>query len=136
MKLLQRLLELQDLELGPKAETPEARRSSDALRQEIPAPILGHYDRLMARGKKGVALVRHGVCSGCQMKIASGPYAALLRNDDIAMCDNCARYLLLATEDSIAPAPPPSAPAPAPKPAPGRGRKRKSTTNPNSERGT
>src|SRR5688572_29324514 len=31
--------------------------ASSELRQTIPAPILGHYDRLRARGKKGVAMV-------------------------------------------------------------------------------
>jgi hypothetical protein len=118
MKVLQRLLELQDLELGPKAGTPEGQPAIDALRREIAAPILGHYDRLMVRGKKGVALVRHGVCSGCQMKIASGLYAALLRDDDIAMCDNCARYLLMPKAETPVPPPTPPAPAPAPAPAP------------------
>jgi hypothetical protein len=130
MKVLQRLYELQDLELGPRAGAPEARRSIEIIRKEIPEPVLKHYDRLMDRGKKGVALVRHGVCNGCQMKIASGPYAALLRDDDIAMCDNCARYLLLATEESLAPPPAPRPTPPKQKPAAGRGRKKKPGAKP------
>lgn len=111
--------------MGPTAEAPESRRLVETLRKGIPEQILGHYDRLRARGKKGVALVRHGVCNGCQMKLASGPYAALIRDDDIAMCDTCGRYLLRAPEAAPAPEAPP-APAPeAKKPAP---RKRRSKT--------
>jgi hypothetical protein len=121
MKAIERLLELQGLEMGPKAGAPDSRASIEALRKEIPAPILAHYDRLRARDKKGVALVRNRVCTGCMMGIASGPYAALLRDDDISMCDNCARYLILAPE-------PPAEPAASPKPdkpAPRRKRKAK-----------
>ncbi|MBM3879248.1 MAG: hypothetical protein FJ387_05945 [Verrucomicrobia bacterium] len=120
MKVVERLFELQELEMGPQAEAAENRRAAENLRKEIPDPILGHYDRLRARGKKGVALVRHGVCTGCQMKLASGPFAALRRDDDIAMCDNCARYLLLCPEPA-APAANPAAPA-SKKPAAKRGR--------------
>lgn len=122
MKVIERLLELQKLEMGPEAEAPENRPIIDALRKEIPEPILGHYDRLRARGKK-VALVRHGVCSGCQMKLATGVHAALLRDEDIAMCDNCARYLL------VAPDLPPSTPEPPPK-SPVRRKRRKAAPDP------
>jgi len=123
MKVIERLLELQDLEMGPRAGTPENQPGIDALRKEIPDPILAHYDRLRVKGKKGVALVRNGVCSGCQMKLATGIHAALLRDEDIAMCDNCARYLCVANEP---PEPPPLLP---PKKG-GRGRKRKGDTGP------
>lgn len=109
MKVIELLFELQQLEMGPQAESPAGRQSIKQLRQEIPDPILGHYDRLVARGKKGVALVRHGVCTGCQMKLASGVYATLARDEDITMCDSCARYLLL----EKVPAPPKAVPAPA-----------------------
>ena len=112
MKVIERLLELQELELGPRAGATENRPTVEALRKDIPEPILAHYDRLTARGKKGVALVRHGVCSGCQMVLATGVHAALLRDDDIATCDNCARYLLIAPDlPAPAPAPPPKKPA-------------------------
>ncbi|MGD0536384.1 MAG: hypothetical protein ABSC03_01935 [Verrucomicrobiota bacterium] len=125
MKIIERLLELQELELGPKADSPAARPLVEALRKEIPEPILGHYDRLRSRGKKGVALVRHGVCTGCQMRLASGVHAALLRDEDIAMCDTCARYLLLVPEPSPAPEPPPVA-----RPAVKRGRRKAASAAP------
>jgi predicted nucleic acid-binding Zn-ribbon protein len=125
MKIIERLLELQELELGPKAESPEIRPLAEALRKGIPEPILGHYDRLRSRGKKGVALVRHGVCSGCQMRLASGIHAALQRDDDIATCDTCARYLLLVPEPPAVPEPPPVA-----RPVVKRGRRKKTTAAP------
>lgn len=124
MKVLEILLQLQDLELGPRADSPAARREAEALRRQVPVPILGHYDRLVTRGKKAVALVRHGVCTGCQMKLPSGLYAKLLRNDDVCVCDNCARYLVMAPEP---PPPAETASAPAPKRAP---RKRRNPAAP------
>lgn len=124
MKIIERLFELQELEMGSHAANPESRRLIETIRKEIPGPVLGHYDRLIARGKKGVALVQRGVCSGCRMKLASGVCGALLRDEDIAMCDSCARYLLLVPDlvgaDEVAPAPakPKRARRTAPRPAP------------------
>lgn len=109
MKQIELLKELQDIEFLARKTAEEKARAAE-LRQTIPAPLLGHYDRLAARGKKGVAVVLRtptgGVCGGCRMRLPTGVYAKLLRDDDIAMCDNCARYLLLAPEEA--------APAPAP----------------------
>ncbi len=120
MKIIQRLFDLQQLEMGSQSGSPETRQLISAIRKEVPEPILGHYDRLLARGKKGVALVRKGVCSGCQMRLASGSYATLLRDDDIATCDTCGRYMLLVPESPAA-----EAFAPSQKPAKPRARKKK-----------
>lgn len=117
MKAIEQLFELQKLQLGPENDTAQIRARIEAIRSEVPGPILAHYDRLLQRGKKGVALVRHGVCTGCQMRLATGVHAALIRDEDIAMCDTCARYLLLAPEAAE--------PAPAPKPPAKRGRRKK-----------
>ncbi len=65
------------------------------LREKIPAQILGHYDRLVARGKKGVAVVRDQVCTGCHMRLPIGTITTLMRGDDIQLCDSCGRYLYL-----------------------------------------
>jgi len=119
MKVIETLLELQEMELGPKAGLPESRPIIETLRKTIPEPILAHYDRLIARGKKGVALVRRGVCSGCQMKLATGVHASLLRDEDIAMCDSCARYLIVAPD-----VPPPEQMPPAKKPSAKRTRRK------------
>lgn len=112
--------------MGARAAASENHPAMDALRRQIPEPILAHYDRLRARGKRGVALVRHGVCSGCQMKLATGVHAALLRDEDIAMCDSCARYLLVAPDQP----PPAPEPEPPPKKAPAKRGRRKAPPNP------
>ncbi|HOK76804.1 MAG TPA: C4-type zinc ribbon domain-containing protein [Verrucomicrobiota bacterium] len=125
MKVIQRLYELQELELGGAKDSPEAKLRIESIRKETPEPIMGHYDRLLARGKRAVAMVRHGVCTGCRIKLPSGSYAALIRDDDISMCENCGRYLLLSPEEQpepiqlpaqqVQPPPPPVEQKPKPK---------------------
>jgi len=86
-------LALQALELGPEPEKPDNAAEIARLRLLIPPQILGHYDRLMVRGKKGVSVVRNGVCTECHMRLASGAHAQLLREEDIMVCESCGRYL-------------------------------------------
>ncbi len=92
--LLTNLLKLQALEFD---ETTE--KNADAtiaeLRAGIPQQILGHYDRLVARGKKGVAVVRNQVCTGCHMRLPIGTINTLMQGSDIQLCDSCGRYLYL-----------------------------------------
>jgi len=91
---IQKLLKLQALEFGE--ETGKSVETQIAeLRGEIPPPILGHYDRLRVRGKKGVALVRNQVCTGCHMQQPIGKITVLMRGEDIQLCDTCGRYLYL-----------------------------------------
>ena len=79
--LLKDLVRLQAIELK---EIKEKNRDSiiQELRSRIPPPILGHYDRLMVRGKKGIIAVRNQVCTGCHMKLP-------LRRHDV---DETGRY--------------------------------------------
>jgi predicted nucleic acid-binding Zn-ribbon protein len=65
------------------------------LRAKIPSQILAHYDRLVARGKKGLAAVRGQVCSGCHMQVPLGVVMTLKRGEDIQLCESCGRYLYL-----------------------------------------
>ena len=92
------LFALQELEMKPGASSAQNEAEISRLRQKIPPPILGHYDRLLARGKKGVAMVRHGVCPECHMGLASGIYAQLIRGEEIVICDTCGRYLFYKAE--------------------------------------
>ncbi len=104
--VIELLLDLQELEMGPAPEAPPHAAEITRLRQLIPPQIIGHYDRLRARDKKGVSLVRNGVCTECHMRLASGINAELLRAEDIMICDSCGRYLL-AAKDEAAPVPEP-----------------------------
>jgi hypothetical protein len=93
-ELLRTLVRLQELEFGA-AENPDSEPLRAALRAKIPAQILGHYDRLMARGKKGITAVRHQTCTGCHLRLPIGVISTLMHGTDIQLCDSCGRYLYL-----------------------------------------
>jgi predicted nucleic acid-binding Zn-ribbon protein len=92
--VLQNLLKLQALEFG-EAATKSVEAQAAELRGNIPLPILGHYDRLRVRGKKGVAVVRNQVCTGCHMHVPIGQITVLMRGEDVQLCESCGRYLYL-----------------------------------------
>jgi predicted nucleic acid-binding Zn-ribbon protein len=118
---MRNLVKLQELEFGEiKDKNTEA--AAAKLRGKIPPQILGHYDRLVVRGKKGVALVRNQVCAGCHMFLPIGVIASLKRGEDIQLCDSCGRYLYLLEEGN---APAPEKPAVPAKPSARKTRKRK-----------
>ena len=96
-KCMANLLALQTLEFGGRKAGKDAERAR--LRAEIPEPILGHFDRLLARGKKGISLIRHGVCTGCHLRVPVGTLVTLARGADIQLCGNCGRYLHLPDEE-------------------------------------
>lgn len=104
-ELMQDLLKLQTLEFS---ETSENDPVITELRAKIPAQILGHYDRLRARGKKGVAAVRNQVCTGCHMNLPISVVMTLRHGEDIQLCDSCGRYLYLPEEPDSAAVPPPA----------------------------
>jgi predicted nucleic acid-binding Zn-ribbon protein len=99
-ELLQNLIKLQSLEFD-EVEDANAETVVAELRAKIPRQILGHYDRLVAKGKKGITLVRDQVCTGCHMRVPIGGIMALKHGEDIQLCESCGRYLYL----------PPTAPA-------------------------
>jgi predicted nucleic acid-binding Zn-ribbon protein len=113
--VLQNLLKLQALEFA-ETSPKNAQSQMAELRGLIPAPILGHYDRLVARGKKGLAIVRNQVCTGCHMRLPIGTINTLMQDQDIQICDTCGRYLCLAEPAESQPVEPVIVTKPAPKP--------------------
>ena len=93
-ELLQNLLKLQALDFEEVTDK-NAEATTAELRAKIPLQILGHYDRLVARGKKGVAMVRGQVCTGCHMSVPIGAIMTLKHGNDIQLCESCGRYLYL-----------------------------------------
>lgn len=74
---------------GKKELTSKAR----ALRTEISADVLMHYDRLKAGGKRGVAPVVNGTCQACHLQLSSGTAARLLDKSQVHLCENCGCYI-------------------------------------------
>jgi predicted nucleic acid-binding Zn-ribbon protein len=92
---MRKLLELQALQRRDEQPSAQELARIAELNAQVPRPILDHFNRLLAHGKKGVALVRNGVCAECHIKISSGSWAALVHGTDIQICGNCGRYLYL-----------------------------------------
>jgi predicted nucleic acid-binding Zn-ribbon protein len=126
--VMQALVDLQKLEFGSDPESSTAKAAAEKLRAKIPPQVLGHYDRLRARGKKGVALVRDNkVCAECHMQVPIGTIITIMKGDDIQLCGSCGRYLVMEEKPVAAPPPPPPAPVAKAK----RGRKPKNPPDAN-----
>ncbi|MBI4622501.1 MAG: hypothetical protein HY736_04665 [Verrucomicrobia bacterium] len=83
------------------------------LRERVPPAILAHFLRSLACGRRGVSLVRHGVCSECHIRVARATIHSLARPTDLHLCESCGAFLMLAPEEmpEAVPAPTPLAPA-------------------------
>jgi predicted nucleic acid-binding Zn-ribbon protein len=101
-ELIRNLLGLQKLEFS-EIQTDDAAALIAELREKIPPPILGHYDRLRVRGKKGLAAVQNQVCTGCHMRLPLAVIMRLRHGQDLQLCDNCGRYLYLTEEPASLP---------------------------------
>jgi predicted nucleic acid-binding Zn-ribbon protein len=101
--MMEKLMGLQQLEFSARRSGKESER--DRLRAAIPEPILAHFDRLIARGKKGVATVRQAVCSECHIRIPTGTLVTLAHGTDIQVCGSCGRYLYLPANEPLVPTP-------------------------------
>ncbi len=93
-EIMRKLFELQTLEFDAPLQ-PDTEERIAELRMTIPLPILGHYERMVARGKKGVAVVAHQTCTGCHMRVPLAVVLELSHGEDVRLCDNCQRYLYL-----------------------------------------
>lgn len=122
-QIMDRLLVLQTLQLQARKLSSEDEGRVQELRAQVPAPVLGHFDRLLVRGKRGVAIARNGVCNECHLRITSGTLATLAYTNDVHLCDNCGRYLYLPENElpGLAGSTSPQAPV---EPSRGRGRRK------------
>jgi len=100
--LLETLHAAQQKLRSPSATDADRQALLEDLRVQIPAPVLAHFLRLFSQGRKAVAIVNHGVCSNCHLRIPSGVAAALARPDDLHLCENCSSYLLLSPSEQPA----------------------------------
>jgi len=100
-ELMRHLFDLQTLEFDETIQSNTEERIA-GLRAKIPKPILDHYDRLGDSGKRGVALLRHQVCTGCHLRVPLHVVMELKHGEDVRLCENCRRYLYLQEEPASA----------------------------------
>ena len=92
---LHALLNASDKGLSNQANPPQANRKAALIRKRIPQPVLDHFDRMMLRGKKPIASVRHAVCSACHLHIPQSHILQMRRSDELDVCDNCGTFIFL-----------------------------------------
>jgi predicted nucleic acid-binding Zn-ribbon protein len=101
-EIVRHLLELHRSEERLTARDPDERANAHALveslRVAIPKAVLIVHDQARTRGKRSVAEVRHGVCSGCHLALGVGNVAAL-RAGELRRCGNCGRYVYVGEVD-------------------------------------
>jgi predicted nucleic acid-binding Zn-ribbon protein len=102
--IIENLLKLQTAEAAATTGA-ETGKQLAGWRAKIPAQILGHYDRLRARGKKGVAVIKGQTCGECHVQVPRNTVLTLMHGTDIQICENCGRYLCL--PEHVNPAQPP-----------------------------
>ena len=97
---MQSLIALQDIEFGAKPNSAASKEAAAALRAKVPANILGHYDRLVGKGKKGCAgvTVKNRVCLECRVSIPIGTIITVMKGNDLQLCGSCGRYLYMVEE--------------------------------------
>ncbi|MFZ5493707.1 MAG: hypothetical protein ACOZE5_00030 [Verrucomicrobiota bacterium] len=96
---IEQLFALQKLLLPANPSAPPPRAEIAALRKLVPPPILGHFDRMVSQGRHGVALVRHGVCGECHIRVPVGTLVSLIKPRDAYLCEVCGCYLMLPLDE-------------------------------------
>jgi predicted nucleic acid-binding Zn-ribbon protein len=105
--VIKNLLKLQTIEFDKKSDASADEIAK--LRATVPPQIMGHYDRLVVRGKRGVAVIRNQVCTACHVQVPRSTVLTLMRVEYIQICGNCGRYLYLLEETATPIATPPPA---------------------------
>lgn len=80
--------------LGGELQAKEEERR--ALAAEIEPAWLARYERLFAKqGDAAIALVEHGTCGSCHMKLSPAQVVDARKADTLTLCDFCGRMLYL-----------------------------------------
>jgi len=64
-----------------------------ALRGQLPADVLGRYDRFVQGDKIAVVQAVGGQCQGCFFRLPTGLAAQAKANAAFVNCPNCGRFL-------------------------------------------
>jgi predicted nucleic acid-binding Zn-ribbon protein len=98
IQIIQALNELQTIARTAKpvarsAATAPLTSRQVALRAQIPTSILGHFDRMLAQRKPGIAAVRNGVCGACHLRIPRAHVAGIKGSHELDVCDQCGTFI-------------------------------------------
>lgn len=96
--LIETLHLLQQQQRRPAAARLGAPKLAD-LRARVPAPVLAHFDRLTAHGRKAVADVHHGVCGSCHLRLPQVTTFDVIHRHELRFCENCGAYLRFADDE-------------------------------------
>lgn len=81
----------------------EKRAARGPLTAELPADLLGLYEKIRESTGMGAALLRAGRCEGCRLEL-SGSEKARVRSappDEVVRCDECGRILVRTAESGL-----------------------------------
>jgi len=97
LQQLHALLNASDKGRSNQAASPQSNpnRKAGLIRKRIPQPVLDHFDRMMLRGKKPIASVRHAVCSACHLQIPKSHILQMQKSGELDVCDNCGTFIFL-----------------------------------------
>lgn len=98
--VIESLLRAQPLLRSGNWDGTEQQAILKGLRSRIPAQILAHYLRALESDRSGVALVRHGVCGDCHIRVPAATVANLSDYKDVHLCENCGCYLMLSPDEA------------------------------------
>jgi len=92
---LHNLFNASDKGRSNQAASPQSNRKAGLIRKRIPQPVLNHFDRMMLRGKKPIASVRHAVCGACHLQIPKSHILQMHKSGELNVCDNCGTFIFL-----------------------------------------
>ncbi|PTX94582.1 hypothetical protein [Opitutus sp. ER46] len=101
-QLVDDLLTLQNLVRLGDAATAEQKGQIEKLRAAVPPAISNHFFRQLRGGRRGIALVRNGVCGECHLRLSHAMVHMLSRSNDLLMCESCGTFVTLSPEDKHA----------------------------------
>lgn len=73
---------------------------NENLRARLPAPVLAHFDRQIAMGRRGVAEVNGIVCGGCHLRLSVSMAGQDVAHEGLPVCENCGAFLSFTLRES------------------------------------
>jgi predicted nucleic acid-binding Zn-ribbon protein len=89
-------------ELDEQLATTAAERK--AVEQELPADLLGLYEKLReSKGGVGAAALRRRECGGCRLTLNASDLAVIAKApaDEVVRCEECSRILVRTAESGL-----------------------------------